>query len=134
MGIVSHPQYAYHRAVSYHFLKTLPADSVDFCIIDTDHNYWTLLQELTELHPKLRENGIVALHDTVSFGHAHGVKDTYGTGDAYPSDQIAAYADKGLLDAINRFREDHPGYRVIGETEESCGAMAMQKEGASCQN
>lgn len=134
MGIVEHPQFAFHRAVSYHFLKTLPDASVDLCIIDTDHNYWTLWQELTGLHPKLREGGIVALHDTESFGHAHGVKETYGTKDPYPSDQIAAHAGKGLLDAINQFRQEHSEYRVIRETQESCGAMAMQKGGAPCQN
>lgn len=121
--------YEWHQDISYRFFPTLPDDSVDACVIDTDHNYWTLTQELDAIHPKLRHGALILLHDTVSFSTNHGSMIAYGMNFPYPSKDIEAHSDKGMGQAIPDFMMRHPReYAVVGVSEESSGAMALEKK------
>lgn len=111
--------------VSYLELEKFADGSIDLCLIDTDHNYYTLKRELDALRPKLRQGGIVALHDTVTFGAESGKMTSYYAADAvYPYDLIeeGEKAGKSLLAAIE---ESKDAYSVVKESAESHGAMAL---------
>lgn len=116
--------------ISYIAMKKFKDDSIGFCSIDTDHNYWTLYQELESLHPKLINGGVIVMHDTETYKKNSGRADRYGTSDPYPGNEIISHELKGLGmgDAIEEFLEDHKGYRIVKQTSESHGAMLLEKD------
>jgi len=113
--------------ISYLKLRVFERESIDFCFIDSDHNYYTCKKELDALHPRLAPGGIVCLHDTESFGRKGGIMDCYGSGEEYPIEEIKKTLNKGIKDAIEDFIKDHQDYKVIGFSKESNGAIALQK-------
>lgn len=118
------------RGISYKVLKKLPDDSIDMCLIDTDHNYWTLAEELKALDPKLRKDGIVLLHDTDIFYHDTGVAEVYANGEDYPRKEVEETGGKmggiglALIDWLSIKRAE---YKLLSYTTESAGAAAIQK-------
>lgn len=118
------------RGISYKALESMPDDSIDMCIIDTDHNYWTLTKELEALNPKLRKDGIVCMHDINTFYHNTGVSIAYENGDPYPLKEIEETgATHGSLgNAVIDFLHKHPfDYKLLRYSEESHGGLAIQK-------
>jgi SAM-dependent methyltransferase len=114
--------------VSYLELEDFEDEGIDFCLIDTDHNYWTLDKELRVLARKMRPGGLVVMHDTEVYGHTHGQMFEYNVDVPYPYEEIKACGDRGLAmqDAIREsiVRGD---FRVHAAVTESCGAMAIRK-------
>ena len=118
--------------LSYKELSKFDDDSIDLCIIDTDHNYWTLNEELSALHDKLRIGGVIALHDTQTYRKNSGQAFRYGTGDPYPGELITRYEKegKGMGDALWEFLAKHQNYLVLRHVAESHGAIALEKVNA----
>ena len=116
------------RGVSYIELKTFCDNSVDFVLIDTDHNYWTLREELNALTSKLKVGGVVVMHDTETYGHNSGRGNAYHCGVAYPGDEIAICEREGLgmRDAILEILSTG-NYFKLAETKESHGATVLLK-------
>lgn len=145
-----HPLLTWLYSISYVELSNMEDDSIDFCIIDTDHNYWTLQQELTELKRVMIPGGIVAIHDTESFANRNG---TMNLGYFNTIDKIIEVRDvmdnscrikeaKTTWDGIDYPLEDIlkeerpfkqaiedtvPDWEVLSESTESQGAMALRK-------
>lgn len=118
------------RGVSYLEFAKLPDASVDFCIVDTDHNYWTVLEELLALHPKLTPNAHVVFHDVETFYYDTGMADGYGVDVPYPKQEIESRGMKlgslgtGILDflSLNRF-----AYRLVRWLPERNGVAVIRK-------
>ena len=145
-----HPLLTWLYSISYVELSNMEDDSIDFCIIDTDHNYWTLQQELTELKRVMIPGGIVAIHDTDAFKDKNGtmalgyfntidkikevdsieegvcwIKDAHTTWDGidYPLEDILK-EERPFKQAIE---DTVPDWEVLSESTESQGAMALRK-------
>lgn len=117
--------------LSYIELEKFQDSSIDFCIIDTDHNYWTLAKELDVLDRKLSEGGLVALHDTWAFYHDTGMAMAYSGGEPYPEEAILNMGLNrgGLTDALIDFLSYRRfDYRLLAYTTESQGAALIQKK------
>lgn len=120
----------YIKGISYTEFPKLPDNSIDFCIIDTDHNYWTLQKELIALHTKLTENALVIMHDVETFYYDTGLAEDYGNGSEYPSKEIeetglkAGGLGTALIDFLssNRFN-----YRLIRWIPEGNGCAVIRK-------
>lgn len=111
--------------ISYLELPKFPDHSIDFCSIDTDHNYWTLYKELEILNDKMKVGGMVVMHDTESYRNQSGVMMSYLHGDDYPRG-ITENQHIGMRQAL----QDHldcGNYKLIKETKDSCGACAIIK-------
>mgnify|MGYP003659380982 FL=1 len=135
--------------VSYIELATMEDESIDFCILDTDHNYWTLEKELLELKRVMSDGGIVAIHDTEEFSNKNGVQElgyfktidsigsytisgttvsmsdakVSGIGIEYPMEEILS-EKRPYPQAI---RDVVPEWTIVKETKESNGAVALLK-------
>lgn len=117
------------KGISYRELAKFPDDSIDMCIIDTDHNYWTLRHELEALHPKLRQGGLVAFHDVEEFYYNTGMSLSYWDDSPYPKEEIEAKVRMGgvglaLIDWLHEFRGD---YKLLRYVPEHCGAAVIEK-------
>jgi len=125
------PNFEYRNAISYLEIEKFNDGEIDFCLIDTDHNYWTLKKELEALHPKMSVKGIVCLHDTQTYRKNTGgiYPGGYKTNDKYPLAEIEAEQKKGkgMGHAIFEFLADRHEYIVLKESVESHGAMALEK-------
>lgn len=125
------PNFEFIHGVSYLELDKFKDNSIDFCLIDTDHNYWTVKKELEVLHPKLNVNGVVCLHDTQTYRKNTGgiYEGGYKTSDVYPKKEIQSEANKGkaMGHGIFEFLADRHEYIVLKESVESHGAMALEK-------
>jgi len=119
--------------LSYKAMRYFRDHEIDFCSIDTDHNYWTMREELRALHPKLKPGGLIVMHDTETYRKNSGQAYRYGTSDPYPGEEISKYEKMGLGmgDAVCDFLDKHSEYKVIRESLESHGAMAIEK-GVEC--
>lgn len=115
--------------LSYRALKRFKDGEIDFLFIDTDHNYHTMKLELEAAKNKMSVNGIIVMHDTVSFRKKTGKAFIYGTGDPYPIKEVNQYEEKGLgmTDAIWDFLKENPDFTVLKEDLNSHGAMAIKK-------
>ena len=89
------PSVQWTTGISYKEIKKLADNSIGLCIIDTDHNYWTLEQELLALIPKMEEGGLVVLHDVEEFYYNTGMAMSYWNNEPYPEKEILASAVKG---------------------------------------
>jgi cephalosporin hydroxylase len=105
--------------------------TIGMVLIDTDHNYWTLKKELTELYPKLSEQCIIVVHDTVvSLTNKYYDLGVYFNGDKYPFEEIQSCVKEGKVmnDAIEEFIAEHPNeFSYLRMTRESCGAIAISR-------
>jgi hypothetical protein len=95
--------------LSYERLKEFQDSSIDLCIIDTDHNYWTLQQELLAVAPKMKEGGLVVFHDVEEFYYDTGMGMSYWNDAPYPEEKIMATAKLGgvglcLIDFLSACR------------------------------
>jgi predicted O-methyltransferase YrrM len=61
------------RGVSYKEIPKLEDKSIDFVLLDTDHNYWTLNKELALLYPKLSYGALIVIHDVEYFYYNTGI-------------------------------------------------------------
>ena len=135
--------------VSYIELSIMDDESIDFCVLDTDHNYWTLEKELIELKRVMSEGGIVAIHDTEEFADRNGVQDLgyFSSVDSigsysirenvlYPSDvKVSRIGVDYPIDKILAEKRPYPQaindivpeWSVVRETKESSGAVALLK-------
>lgn len=124
------PRINFVFGVSYREIPKFADNSVDLCVIDTDHNYWTLFQELGALHTKLKENGLIALHDVGTFYHNTGMAESYSDGSEYPRKDIEEYGRRlgGLGDAVIDFLSlNRLKYRMERFVPESHGACLIRK-------
>lgn len=117
--------------VSYKMLNGFEDNSIDLCIIDTDHNYWTLVKELEALKTKISENGRIVMHDVATFWHNSGMALSYSDNSEYPKDEIQKMGLKlgGLGNAIIDFLTvNRLSFRIEKYLEESHGAMVLRKK------
>lgn len=116
--------------LSYNLLKDFPDNSIDLCVIDTDHNYWTLMTELEAVKPKIAEGGLIALHDVETFYYDTGMALSYSTGEAYPKELIESYAPRGSLGiALLQFLSENKwDFKLLAFTHESHGAALIEKK------
>ncbi len=118
------------QGISYKVLEDFEDGSVDLCIIDTDHNYWTLAKELNALDSKLSEGGFIALHDVSTYYYGTGMAMSYGEGIEYPEKEIvnAGSTYGGIGNAVMDFLSEYRfKYRLITFTSESQGACLIRK-------
>jgi SAM-dependent methyltransferase len=156
VGVVSakrlrfdHARLEWVYGISYIELPRMGSGSIDFCIVDTDHNYWTLRRELSELDRVMRDGGVVVIHDTVSFAHHNAIlelgyyktidnitmasggddvlyirkADTTSFEVPYPLAEIKEEGrpfPQAIVDTV-------PHWEVIRESMESGGAVALRK-------
>jgi hypothetical protein len=120
------PNYEWVYGISYINLKKFEDKSIDFCSIDTDHNYWTLKEELNILNSKMKTGGVVVMHDTEYFRYANWVYGFYFSGADYPLEEVVSAKNKSYTAAIEEALE-RKEYTLLKEVKESCGAMAVIK-------
>ena len=107
-------------------LKNLHKDSIDFCSIDTDHNWWTLNEEIKALRKPLKKGGILVIHDTESYKTESGKMTGYNCGHSYPTKRIEKNESKGMADAMYEAVE-RGEYKIIRQVKASAGATALMK-------
>lgn len=124
------PRIHWITGLSYEVLKDFQKDSIDLCIIDTDHNYWTLMTEFSVLFERVKEHGFIAMHDVETFYHDTGMALAYWDGKPYPREEIEKYASYGSLgDALIEFLHlKKMNYRLVAFTTESNGAALIQRK------
>lgn len=87
------------RGISYKEIPKLEDKSIDFVLLDTDHNYWTMNQELTLLYPKLTYGALIVIHDVEYFYYNTGLAiaaeegDSYADASEYPLNKIREFAE-----------------------------------------
>ena len=120
----------WHSGLSYDVLPTFPDDSIGLCIIDTDHNFWTLMKELSACFNKIAIDGFVAFHDVETFYHDTGMALKYSSGEPYPREEIEKFsAYGGLGDALIEFLHiKKMDYRLVSFTTESHGAALIRRK------
>tara|TARA_R110000787_G_scaffold57255_8_gene130946 strand:+ start:336 stop:1013 length:678 start_codon:yes stop_codon:yes gene_type:complete len=150
-AVFEHEQLEWIYGVSYVELPKMADGSIDFCILDTDHNYWTLEKELLELKRVIAEDGIVAIHDTEEFASRNG---TMGFGYFSTIDSIeSSYVEAGNVLIIEEatttsigveypmedilaetrpytqaIQDVVPDWPIVVESKESNGAVALRKK------
>lgn len=117
------------RGVSYREIDKMPDESVDFCILDTDHNYWTMMKELVALKRVMKANGIIMLHDVDYYYYDNGISDSYADGSEYPLKDIEEHCKHGgmgnaVIDALSVMKTD---YRLLLWVPEECGCAVLQR-------
>lgn len=124
------PRIEWMSGISYNALQSFGKGSIDLCILDTDHNYWTLMQELSVLFNRMAEKGLIAMHDVESFYHDTGMALKYSTGDPYPLEEIEKCSPYGSLgDALLEFLHTQKIYfRMYAWNHESNGAAVIEKK------
>jgi hypothetical protein len=115
--------------LSYEKLKEFDDESIGLCIIDTDHNYWTLMQELAALAPKLKQGGLIVLHDVDDFYHHTGMAMSYWNDQDYPEKEILDHAKHGglglcLIDFLAKYRGD---FQLKHWTDTHHGCAVIEK-------
>ena len=119
----------WHTGVSYKVIPEFDDNSIEMCIIDTDHNYWTLRQELEALIPKMKEGGLIVMHDVEEFYYDTGMGLSYWDGSPYPEEEIKSKTrlggcGLGLIDFIHDFRGT---FKLVRFIPESHGAAVIEK-------
>lgn len=116
--------------LSYKELDKYPDGSIDLCIIDTDHNFWTLTEELNAVKNKISEHGFIAMHDVDEFYHNTGVAMSYWNDMPYPEKEIMDSAKfGGLGDALMKFLVDNNSlFQMVKWDSEKYGAALIQKK------
>jgi cephalosporin hydroxylase len=98
-------RYHFHRGLSHDVLPTLPP--VDAALIDGDHNWYTVYNELKMLAATAREAGtllpLVFMHDV---GWPYGRRDLYYAPERIPEEFRQPYAQKGVHPAHSELLAD----------------------------
>lgn len=120
------------RGVSYTEIPKLEPESIDFCLLDTDHNYWTLGKELMALDSRLKVGAHVLIHDVETFYYDTGLADFYANGADYPNADIMEFAHRGSLGvAVLDFLSTYPfNYRLVSWTPRDHGMAVIKKNPA----
>jgi cephalosporin hydroxylase len=120
--------YIWIEGISYKEIPILLDKTLEFALIDTDHNYWTLKKELEALKPKFGNKVIIVMHDTNGLDGMNPTK-TYKCKVDYPADEIQKCMDKDLkiTDAIKEFLDENQDFRMLRHSTESNGAVAIAK-------
>lgn len=118
------PGVDYIKGISYNALKDFPDESIDICIIDTDHNYWTLIEEMKAVFTKITEGGIILFHDVETFYHDSGVT-SYGDGFKYPREEIDKMMCRGstgcaVIDFLAEMRFNYKLEKWVSEYDGAC--------------
>lgn len=145
-------RFMYIRGISYAMInrwKDLniprPFDgTIDFCIIDTDHNYYTLKKELENIDTIMSSRCAIAMHDTASKPCEHHLyyenalnkesnsmmkmEGTYLNDDPYPSVAVAQTMELSMMQAIDEFLIDHPDFKKIKHLDECCGCTVISRD------
>ena len=82
------------RKPSLEVLPNLKGKSFDCVIIDGDHNWYTVYNELQLLEPIISENGAIFLHD---ISWPYGRRDLYYCPERIPPEFRHPYAKKGII-------------------------------------
>jgi len=149
---LNHARLEWVYGISYIELPRMGSGSIDFCIVDTDHNYWTLQRELSELDRVMRDGGVVVIHDTVSFANHNGFMELGyyktidkleivegGSTDAFFTIAQTNVTPMGIDYPFEAIKEEGrpfpqaivdtvPHWEVIRESMESGGAVALRKK------
>lgn len=123
------PAIHWHTGLSYEELTKFPDASIGMCIIDTDHNYWTLRKELMTVAPKMEEGGLIVMHDVEEFYYDTGMANTYWNDALYPEKEIRDMAKFGgvglcLIDFLGACRV---GFKLLRWIPEHFGCAVIQK-------
>lgn len=116
--------------LSYELLRFFDPGIIGLCVIDTDHNYWTLREELRALNDRMVEGGLIAMHDVETFYHDTGMALSYWNGKPYPRAEIEGMANQGSLgDAlINFLSSEHLYWKMFAYDRHSNGAAVLEKK------
>lgn len=120
----------YIKGVSYKEIPKFEDNSIDFAIIDTDHNYWTLMQELIAIHPKMKEDGIIVMHDVDYYYYNSGESTFYADGSEYPLSEIEQFRKEfggmghALIDFLSQMKRS---YKLELWVPEECGVAIIRK-------
>jgi len=114
------------NGISYMVMEQRQLYDVQFAIVDTDHNGWTLDKELIELDRICTNDAIICIHDTESFREANGFCNGYNEKAYYPKYDIINGPTYSM--ALNSFLLSHK-WKIYRETKESCGAVALKRYG-----
>lgn len=122
--------------LSYERLLEFEDNSIGLCIIDTDHNYWTLRTELDAVKDKMEEGGLIVMHDVDTFYHDTGMAMSYWNGNDYPEKQIMDNAARGGLgNAVIDFLHDKRGeYKMVWWNPNHHGVAVIEKKTVSNTN
>lgn len=115
--------------VSYKKFKEFQDGEIDMCIIDTDHNYWTLRTELEAVIPKMKEGGLVIMHDVEEFYYDTGMGMSYWDDSPYPEKEIRSKVHLGgvglaLIDFLHDFRGS---FKLVRYLPEHYGVAVIEK-------
>lgn len=116
--------------LSYEELKKIPDDYIGLCIIDTDHNYWTLRAELDAIRTKMEEGGLIVMHDVEEFYHNTGMGMSYWNDAPYPKQSIRDCIKRGglgdaLIDFLHEYRGD---YKLLHYTPNHYGCAVIERK------
>lgn len=130
------------RGISYNEIPKLKDNSIDFVLLDTDHNYLTLERELLALHPKLTVGAIIVIHDVEYFYYNTGIAvaketgDTYGELSEYPLNEIRDCASKfgGMaLAVIDWLHNNRYHYQLKSWISDGIGVCVIRKNPSTLQ-
>ncbi|NLD77855.1 MAG: glycosyltransferase [Acidimicrobiales bacterium] len=97
-------RYIFHRALSLDVLPDLPA--MDAALIDGDHNWYTVYNELKALSDTARKADqplpVMILHDV---GWPYGRRDLYYVPEQIPEDHRQPYEQKGMVPGVSELVE-----------------------------
>lgn len=116
--------------LSYERLAEFEDNSIGLCIIDTDHNYWTLIKELHAVMGKMKEGGLIVMHDVDDFYHNTGMAMSYWNDQDYPEKEIMEGSKHGglglaLIDFLSKYRGD---FQLKHWTPEHHGCAVIEKK------
>lgn len=115
--------------ISYKELANFPDSSIGLCIIDTDHNYWTLKQELMAVSSKMEEGGLIVMHDVEEFYYDTGMGMSYWNDEPYPDKEImdmAKFGGTGLC-LIDFLAASHGSFKLVRWIPEHFGCAVIEK-------
>lgn len=117
------------EGISYEKLKDFSEGEIDLCIIDTDHNYWTLAKELEAVHPKMKMGGLIVFHDVDEFYYNSGIAGSYWDDHVYPEKEIRECVKFGgtglaLIDWLHAMRGY---YKLLWWTPMNYGAAVIER-------
>ena len=119
--------YRWIRGISYTEINKLSPSSIDFCLVDTDHNAWTVTKEIEELAPIMSNRSILAFHDTEINRHDNGVYERYKTQQYYPISEIESDTRTYTEAVVSGMADD---WDLLRESPENAGAMVFQRKAA----
>ncbi len=120
-------KYEWIRGISYIEVAKMKPKHIDFCLLDTDHNSWTVTKEIEALEPIMSNRSILAFHDTEINRHDNGVYERYKTQQYYPSSEIESDT-RTYTEAVVSGMADN--WDLLCESPENAGAMVFQRKAA----